>query len=224
MSDNEKNESDITYKFILLGDGQVGKTCIFRKISYDKFSKNNVPTIGIDYKVLDYEIEIEENGKKIKKNSKIKLFDTAGQERFRALSSRYINNSNGIIIVYDITERKSFDNVIVWINNVEKEYGKIDKIKACIFLIGNKNDLVDGEKVEKERKIQKDEAESFAEKNGLIWGGECSAKDFQKSQFDEIFINFVKTIYSKYGYIESNRESFNINKKNVIKGKKSCKC
>ena len=126
MYDNLKNESDINYKFILLGDSGVGKTCIFKKISYSKFFEENVSTMGVDYNTFNYLIEIEENGKKIKKDIKIKLFDTCGQERYRSVPISYINNSNGIIIVYDITERKSFDNVILWLNSIEKEYSKID--------------------------------------------------------------------------------------------------
>ena len=219
MSDN------ITYKFILLGNGNVGKTCIFKKISADEFSKNSISTIGVDYRVLNYVIEIEENGKKIKKKIKIKLFDTAGQERYRALTKSYINNSNGIIIVYDLTERKSFDDVIVWIRSIEEKYGKkIDQINACIFLIGNKNDLVVGEEGEKKREIQANEAESFAEKNGLLWGGECSAKEYTKKKFDESFRKISKIIYSKHGNKESGKDGITLDKKNANIKKESCKC
>ena len=224
MDYGTKDEPDITYKFILIGDAEVGKTCIFTKISYDKFVKSNIPTLGIDYKPLEYEIEIEENGTKIKKNTKIQLFDTAGQERYRSFTKSYINKSNGIIIVYDITNRESFDHVIVWLKSIEEEYGKIDEIKACIFLIGNKNDLVEGEEGEIKREVQINEAESLAEKYDLIWGGECSAKEYTKNQFDEIFIKFAKIIYSKYGYEKQDKDIITPNKKNIKKERKSCNC
>ena len=219
-----KDETKIVYKFILLGDANVGKTCIFKKISSDKFAKDNISTVGVDFQVLDYEFEIEKNSKKIKKKLKIQLYDTAGQERYRSFTKSYINKSNGIIIIYDITERKSFDDVIVWVKSIEEGYGKIDKIKTCVFLVGNKKDLVEGEEGEKKRKVQINEAENLAETNGLLWGNECSAKDFEKNQFDEILIKFAKTIYSKYGYEETDRDNITIGKKNLNKKKERCQC
>ena len=224
------NELDITYKFILLGDKLVGKTCIFEKLFFSKFSKGNTSTIGIDYEYLNYEIEIEENSKKLKKNVKIKLYDTAGQERFRSITESYINNSNGIIIVYDITKRKSFDDVIEWVRSIEEKSGKIDQIKACIFLIGNKKDLVEGKEGEKNRKVQINEAKILAEKYNLIWAGECSAKDFPKDKFEDIMKNFAKKIYSKNKSENQDnnegrdKDSINLNKRNVIKEKSSCRC
>ena len=223
MSNDVKNEPDITYKFILLGDTRVGKTCIFRKISSNKFFNANVSTIGIDYKVFNYEIEIEENGEKIKKKLRISLYDTAGQERYKTFTKNYINNSNGIILIYDITDRKSFDDVTKWVKSIEEIIGDCEQMGACMFLIGNKKDLA--EEGGNERKVQINEAESLAETNGLLWGGECSAKNYEQNKFNEIFINFAKIIYSKYGYIEPVRDSITINKKDVKKKKKkSCKC
>ena len=219
-----KDEAEIVYKFILLGDTKVGKTCIFKKISSDKFIKDNISTVGVDFQVLDYEFEIEKNSKKIKKKLKIQLYDTAGQERYRSFTKSYINKSNGIIIVYDITNRESFDHITKWIKDIEEQYGKIDEIKACIFLIGNKNDLVEGEEGEKERKVQINEAENLAEKYDLIWGGECSTKEYTKEQFDEIFIKFTQIIYLKYGYEKQDKDNITLNKNNVKKEKKISKC
>ena len=222
------NELDIIYKFILLGDSKVGKTCIFKKIINNKFDRYNVMTTGIDNKSIKYEIEIEENGKKIKKKSKIKIYDSAGQERFRTITKNYINKSNGIIMIYDITNKNSFNNIANgWIKNIEEGYGKCEEIKTCILLIGNKNDLVEGEEGEKLREVKTDDAKNLAEKYGFIWGGECSAKNFTKKQFDEIIIKFAQIIFSKFGYEEPDNESFELNK-NVIKigkiEKKKCQC
>ena len=228
MSDGINYEPDIIYKFILIGDTNVGKTCIFKKLSCSKFEKNNLPTVGLDYQPLNYVIEIEENSQKIKKKIKIKLFDTAGQERFRSFTKSFVNNSNGIIIVYDITERKSFEDVKVWVRSIEDEFGKCEDMKACMFLIGNKKDLVEGEEGEKERKVQINEAKILAEKYNLIWAGECSAKDFPKDKFDEIFINFAKTIYSKYKPEKKDKDkgkgNINLNERNEIRRERNCAC
>ena len=224
MSAGVNNGSDITYKIILVGDTNAGKTCIFKKIAYDRFDKENVASIGIDLKSLDYVIEIEENGKKVKKNTKILLNDSAGQVRYREIIKSYINQSNGIIIVYDITSRNSFDNVTEWITTIEDEFGKCEQTKTCMFLIGNKSDLVEGEEGKKRREVQTDEAKNLAEKYGLIWGGEYSAMNFTKNQFDEMIIKFSEIIYSKYGYEEPDKESIQLNKKNENNEERSCIC
>ena len=226
MSEIKNNIPDIIYKFILIGDTFVGKSCIFKKISYDRFDFSNFATTGIDYKSLDYEIEIEENNQKIIKNAKIQLFDTAGQERFKAFTKNYIYKSNGIIIVYDITDRKSFDDVAEWIKSIEEIYGKCEKTKTCILLIGNKNDLVEGEEGEKRRVVQIDEAEKLAEKYKIIWDGECSALTFTKKQFDEIFIKLAKTIYSKFGYEEQKEDNISLDSSNISERNENenCKC
>ena len=225
MNDDINNETDISYKFVLVGDSSVGKTCIFKKIAYNKFFKSNISTIGVDYKPLEYEIEETKNGKKIKMKFKIKLFDTAGQDRYRSLTKGYIIGSNGIIIVYDITKRSSFDNVIGWIKSIEEIYGKCEQIKACIFLIGNKKDLVEGEEGEKLREVQINEAENLAKKYDLIWAGEYSAKDNAKDKFDLNMILFAKIIYAQYGYEKPNKDSIIIDKQNVRRERRNnCNC
>ena len=228
MNDSISYEPDVTYKFILLGDGQVGKTCILEKVIFSRFSGNTLSTFGVDYKILNYIIEIEENSKKIKKNIKIKLYDTCGQERFLALTKNFVNKSNGIIIVYDITNRKSFDNVTGWIRNIKDNLGDCGEMGECMFLIGNKKDLVEGEEGEKLRKVQINEGKNLAEKYDLIWAGECSAKDFPKDKFDEIFINFAKTIYSKYKPEKKDKDkgkgNINLNERNEIRRERNCAC
>ena len=98
----------IEYKFALLGDSSVGKTSIFRKISTGNFSEQNIATIGTDKRTINYTgLEVEMNGQKVNKSFEISLFDTAGQERYRALTKNYINGADGVILVYDITEKKN---------------------------------------------------------------------------------------------------------------------
>ena len=221
MNEDINNETDIIYKFIMIGDSNSRKTSIFKKLFYDQYCNKNVSTLGLDYKTLNYEIEIEENGKNIKKNTKIKLFDTAGQDRFRSLTKSYINNSNGIILVYDINERKSFDGVIEWVKSIEEEY-RHDQIKACLFLIGTRNDS-DEEEGEKDRKVQTNEAERLAEKYGIVWGGECNVNIYTKNQLDEILIKFAQIVYYKYGNEKKNTDNVTLDKINNREKKKSCK-
>lgn len=116
------------YKILLLGDSGVGKTAIFERIINDRFNPSYMTTIGVDYgsKYFDY------NEEKIK----ISLWDTAGQERFRAITRAYIRGADAMLIVFDLTDRESFDAISHWMHIAD------DNIKKCDFiLVGNKSDL-----------------------------------------------------------------------------------
>ena len=226
---DDNNEETITYKIILLGDSTVGKTCIFNRIINDEFNLSNLTTVGYDYKSLEYEVEIEKNGTKKLRKTKILLNDSAGQTRYREITKSLIRNTNGIIMVYDITNKNSFDNVVTqWIKSIEKEYGRCEDAKTCIFLLGNKSDLVQGEEGKKLREVKTEEAEKLAKDFGLNWGGECSAKDFTKKQFDEIIVKFIKIIYEKFGYDdEYYSNNMQLDKKKTFveeEDKKKCNC
>ena len=228
MSDNTNNAFDIIYKFIFMGDSGVGKTCIFRRLNGDKFYANSISTLGVDLKSKDYVVEVEENGKKIKKKTQIKFYDTAGQERYLSVTKNYFNKSNGIIMVYDITNRKSFDNIISkWILTLEELYGESEDFNSRILLIGNKSDLIeeDGTQKMKKREVKAEEAESLSKEHGFLWGGECSAVKFTKSQFDEIIIKLIKTIFAKFRYEKPPPDRITLNGKDDKKQKeKKCKC
>ena len=147
------------------------------------------------------------------------------QERLRCLTKNYLNQSNGIIMVYDITNKESFDNVVTqWLKSIENEFGSCEKAKTCILLIGNKNDLVEGEEGKKLRNVKTEEAEKLAKDYRLIWGGECSAKNFTKEQFEEIIIKFAKIIYSKYGYKEPDKNNVALNRNVNKQNNDRCQC
>ena len=99
----------IEYKFILIGNSGVGKTSILRFLSTGEFPEDTISTIGVDKKTLNVSIEVDEKNKKIKKDFIISLFDTAGQEKFRAIARNYYKGSDGILLLYDITDRVTFE-------------------------------------------------------------------------------------------------------------------
>lgn len=107
MSNNHQSDNQqlnaLKIKFVILGDEDVGKSSLIQKYMHDTYSETSNPTIGIDFKVKTIYHE----------NRVIKLvvWDTAGQERYRSLTPHYLKNSDVVIIVYDITNRKSFDSV-----------------------------------------------------------------------------------------------------------------
>ena len=183
----------ITYKIILIGNSGVGKTSLFRKLSGAEFLAKNISTIGIDKKTLEYNIDIGNQ----KKNFSISLFDTAGQEKFRAVTKSYYKESEGILLMYDITERKSFDNVEMWVNSIKESIDSSNNSKFEIFLIGNKLDLIGQEG--KKREVIENEAKDACKKFNMIWGGELSTKDIELDDLKKIFEKYVRDLYEKIG-------------------------
>jgi len=118
-------------KLLLIGDSGVGKSCLLLRFSEDSFAPSFITTIGIDYKIRTIELD----GKKIK----LQIWDTAGQERFRTITTAYYRSAMGVLLVYDVTDDKSFANIKNWIRNIEQHASEnINKV-----LVGNKCDLVD---------------------------------------------------------------------------------
>ncbi|KAM3625504.1 uncharacterized protein V6R79_013126 [Siganus canaliculatus] len=130
---------DYLFKLLLIGDSGVGKTCILFRFSEDAFNTTFISTIGIDFKIRTVELD----GKKIK----LQIWDTAGQERFRTITTAYYRGAMGIMLVYDITNEKSFDNIRNWIRNIE-EHAASDVER---MVLGNKCDMNDRRQVSRER-------------------------------------------------------------------------
>ena len=147
------------------------------------------------------EFDFEENGEKITKPITIKLFDTAGEQRFKEIPKSLCKSSDGAVLLYDITERKTFKYAIERIKSI-KNSGGIDDDKYSILLIGTKIDMIKSGK--KERQVETDEAISKCEDLNLEWGGECSNNQyFTDQQCKEIFKKFIQVIYKKIGLKKS---------------------
>ena len=130
MSRNHfQNILDYSFKILFLGSVDVGKTSIILRYVNDKIYKDQKSTIGIDYRTKT----IEYKTKKIN----LKIFDTSGQERFKALTRNYYQGSDGIIMVFDIKRKKTFEDITYWMEEVTKT---CDKNKIGLVLVGNKND------------------------------------------------------------------------------------
>ena len=193
----EKNKL-IEYKFALLGDSSVGKTTIFKKISTGIFSEHNISTIGTDKRTIDFnDVEVNIKGKKIKKSFQISLFDTAGQERFKSITKNYFKDADGIILLYDITNKITFDHVETWLASIEEVLSDWKTHNYLILLMGNKLDLATNG--EKDREVNIEDVNKKYGDSGIILGGECSAKDFSDEQFLDIFKDLAIKIFDKVG-------------------------
>ena len=180
------------YKLILIGNSGVGKTSIFRKLSTGEFSESNISTIGIEKKTFYVNIE---NNKKEKKSTNVALFDTAGEEKFRSITKSYYKSSDGILLIYDITNKETFQCISNWIESIKESIG--GDSKYIIFLIGNKLDLINEDGYE--RQVTEKEAKEECEKLDMIWGGEQSTKDIKIEELTQLFESYVQKIYDKFG-------------------------
>jgi len=167
-----KKSYDLLFKLLLIGDSGVGKTCVLFRFSDDTFNTTFISTIGIDFKIKTVELQ----GKKIK----LQIWDTAGQERFHTITTSYYRGANGILLVYDITNPKSFDNISKWLRNIN-EHASEDVER---MLIGNKCDM------EEKRMISKERGEKVAEENGIKFY-ETSAKDNVNIEHAFITVNII---------------------------------
>ncbi|KAI7814307.1 ras-related protein Rab-8B [Triplophysa rosa] len=167
---------DYLFKLLLIGDSGVGKTCLLFRFSEDAFNTTFISTIGIDFKIRTIELD----GKKIK----LQIWDTAGQERFRTITTAYYRGAMGIMLVYDITNEKSFDNIKNWIRNIE-EHASSDVER---MILGNKCDMNDKRQVSKER------GEKLAIDYGIKFL-ETSAKS--STNVEEAFVTLAKDIMTR---------------------------
>ena len=191
---------DNIYKVLLLGDSTVGKTCFLLKYTDKTFQDIHLSTIGLDYRSKSMVL-------KSGKNVKIEIWDTAGQDRFRSIAKNYYKSANGIILIYDVTNRQTYDNVAKWISQIQQE---VDQ-KVIIYIVGNKIDM------ENQRKVKTEEGQKIAEEYNFPFA-ETSVKD--GININETFEDLVE----KIDIIFSNMGHKNTKKNKLYKGKSRTSC
>jgi small GTP-binding protein len=196
-------EYDLMFKILLLGDSGVGKSSLLLRYTKHEFNVDMRSTIGVEFALKYLKMDNFQ--------LKVQIWDTAGMERYRSITSAYYKGAKGVIIVYDICREKSFENVDKWIEDFKS---KADE-DAVILLIGNKNDLDD------KREVNKEEAELKAQKNKFAFM-ETSAKDNNNvdKAFETLFKEIVKNYKDKNGgdIGEIKVKDENKENTNIIKG------
>ncbi len=196
-------EYDYLFKIIVIGDSCVGKSSILLRFTDNDFTESFISTIGIDFKIKTINID--------NKIIKLQIWDTAGQERFKTITSSYYRGANGIIIVYDVTNRKSYTNIIKWLGEIEK-YTRNDTIT---LIVGNKCDL------ESTRVVEYKEAYEFANQFCIPYT-ETSAKT--SINITNVFTTMSSEITK---YIENDAINRKINKVTITNKKvndNNCEC
>ena len=163
-------------KYIIIGDASVGKSNILLKYAHNQFKAEYQLTIGVEFGAKNIKIK--------DKIYRIQIWDTAGQENFRSITRAYYKNSVCALVVYDITNRQSFENVKAWIEDCKSQ----SPSTILMVLVGNKIDL------DSSRAVSTEEGEDFANMNGMPFF-ETSAKSGEN--IDSIFTNTATEICHK---------------------------
>jgi small GTP-binding protein len=188
-------------KIIIVGDSSVGKTNIINRYVNGEFSRDYMITIGMDFLTCNLELD--------NKIFKLNLWDTAGSEQFRSVTKGYYSNSCCALIVYDITNEKTFQNVKQWMDDC---YAFANK-NIHLVLVGNKIDL------QQDRKINKETAEEFAGQYGMDFY-EVSA--LSGENIENIFFGICNFISQQIdeGKYDFNEPSVGVSKSNIEEGLK----
>ena len=179
----QKDENNLLSKIVVIGDANVGKTNIIRRIMGEDFREMEA-TIGVEFMYINIK-KIDKDDPR--KTMSIQIWDTSGAERYKAITTTHIRGADGAYIVYDISNENSFNHLNYWYNCI-KDAADNDII---IFLIGNKSDLI----YEEGRDVKKKDAIDFANKYKLQGYAECSAKN--NENILETFKDFYNMIYNK---------------------------
>jgi small GTP-binding protein len=204
-------ENQYLVKVVVIGGVNVGKTNIIHRLMGEEFREME-STVGVEFAYLTKDNIDEEDPKK---SLAIQIWDTSGAERYRAITTSHIRNSDGAYIVYDVTNETSFSNLPFWYNLI-KEATDADIV---IYLIGNKIDLI----YEQGRMVNKNLAVNFVREYNLQGYAECSAKT--NENVEEIFQSFYKTLYkrNKNKLFEKTNKRVNDTEK-ILKTKNQNRC
>ena len=201
----EEEYYDLKIRLMLIGDSNVGKTSIIKRYCNNQFSPSYISTVGIDFETKYLRL----NGKIIN----LQIWDTAGQERYKVLAKNYYKNSDGFIIVYDITDKKSFNNVANWITQIKDSASENVK---CV-LLGNKCDL------EELRQVDINQGKDLANNYHLKFY-ETSAQ--KGNNIQKVFTDLVKGFLNDDNFVnDSERSSISTEQRNLRRArnqKKNC--
>ena len=173
---SSRRDYDYLFKLVLIGDSCVGKSCLLIRFADDDFTENYVTTIGVDFRFRTMTL--------LNKAVKLQIWDTAGQERYRTITNAYYRGADGIIMVFDISNRESFLHLRDWLKEVEKNAPE----STQLMVFGNKSDL------NAEREVSQSDLEKFTKETGIPVI-ETSAKN--SSNVEKGFVSLTSKLIEK---------------------------
>jgi len=172
---------DYIFKIVLAGDSGVGKSCLLSRYARNEFTLDSKPTIGVEFLTKMVEMPTDDPGEKSTKFVKAQIWDTAGQERFRAITSAYYRGALGVVLCYDITKRKSFENIALWLTEMRSNCEPV-----VLMLVGTKTDL------QYLREVSTEEALEYAQREHMMFMETSAQSAFN---VEEAFTEVTKTIF-----------------------------
>lgn len=175
------------FKYIIIGDTAVGKSCLLLQFTDKRFRADHDLTIGVEFGARLIGID--------NKQVKLQIWDTAGQESFRSITRSYYRGASGALLVYDISRRDTFNHLSNWLEEARQNASP----NMVIMLIGNKSDL-------DRREVSYEEGDAFAREHGLVFR-ETSAKT--STNVEEAFVQTARKIYEhiESGTIDPNAQN-----------------
>jgi len=169
---------DLTFKIIVIGDSNVGKSCLTMRATRNYFEEFYSPTLGFEFFTLTIKI----NDCYVK----LQIWDTSGQETYNSLISSFYRNSSLAILAYSVDDKKSFDHLNFWLNEIKTQSNP----DIILFLIGNKDDLINN------KVISTEIAQNFVNNNNISKFFETSAKTGLNAK--NVFIEAAKELYNRH--------------------------
>ena len=197
-----KGKYDGQYKIIVLGDSGVGKTSLLMRYCDDDFTKNHLPTIGIDFKNKNILI----NDKMIK----LQIWDTAGQERFRVITKTYYRAASGIMLTYDVADEDSFHKIRIWMKQIDENAPK----SVVKLLVGNKCDRSD-------RKVSFEDGKNIANSYQMNYFETSAKTNFNITEAFNELVKGIIEINDPTPIVKNN--GFDLKNKEEAKETKCCK-
>ena len=197
---------DYLYKVILIGDSAVGKSSILCKYADKEFRNSHISTIGVDFKIATIKVGL--------KKVKLQIWDTTGQERFKTIIRSFFRGVQGVFLVFDITDKSTFDNLSYWVEELNRYCPEDSSCKKTIFVIGNKIDL------EEKRTVSYDDANEYAKSIGARYF-ETSAKE--NIRISDIFYNLAYSALNDKDKVDL-LNSPSVGKVVIVGGRNISKC
>lgn len=185
MDNHNLTQAEFLLKFLVVGNSGVGKTCLLNQFVHKNFNANSQHTIGAELGSKTLILDEKDNKYNEERRIKLQIWDTAGQERFRSVTRSYYRGACGALLVYDISDRESYESVGNWLADAKSMASQ----HIVIILCGNKSDLP-----ENQRQVTFSEAEQFASENGMVFF-ETSAKE--GDNVEQAFYNCAKGVVHK---------------------------
>ena len=192
--------NELTCKVLILGESKVGKSSILSRFTDKHFTENLPPTLGIDYKITKVIVD--------KTEVKLQIWDTAGQERFRSITESFYKGCQAVLLVFDLTDRDSFEKTKSWLMSIYEKAGK----EVVIVLVGNKYDLKNQKGVEV---VPEFEIAGLADAHHITYFNASAKQDYNIA---EIFAYIAKSIKSRINGVQPSGKELDIDGNEVQRG------